>query len=298
MQDQNMSLQPRDLMRKLQDWEWEPMPGILEYFKNSYAGTEFWNELIDVKPDLGYNALHLVIAAGGSGRDRDAPVGPNRTRLQDIENLEELRIKIVKALLNAVPAERRQEAVEKGNVCGLTPLFLATKYRTAPMIDYLILKEGANVDSQDEYGKTPLQYTAEILDSDMARLLFNHGANPPIYDNCLVTTLDELQFKCAHSGETAAKNLLELMQHTPVHTPGGPNPSLMGTCFAVSGFYRGDNDKKYMSYGMPDVPLGEIFRGPIFAEIRRRQSLPSPAAWLSCWIHLPQNNVGGLSRAT
>lgn len=295
MQDQNMSLQPHDLMRKLRDWEWVSMPGILEYFKNSYSGTNFWDDLIDINPDLGCNALHLVIA---DGRDPDAPIGPHHSNLQNVDNLEDLRLKIVKGLLNAVPAERRQEAVEKRNVWGQTALFLAAKHRITPMIDYLVTKEGANVNTQDEYGKTPLQYTAERLDSDIARLLYNHGANPSIYDNSLSTTLHELEFVCAHSGEETAKDLLELMQQTPIHIPSGPSTSLMSTCLAFGGFYRGHNDMNVMTYSMPDVPLGDTFRGSLFKEICRRQSLARPAAWLSCWIHLPENNVCRLSRAT
>lgn len=291
-QNDNMPRQPQELWPKLRNWEWEPVPEILEKFKNSGAATDVWKELIDTNSE-GYNALHFIIAEGPK---RNAPIGPNYSHFQNVENLEELRIKMVKSLLNALPAERRQEAVETRNLHGFTALALAIKYRTASMIDYLIIKEGANVDTQDEYGKTPLRYTAEDLDSDIARLLLNHNANPLIYDNCLTSTIDELKFKCTHSRETAAKGLLELMQQTPAYIPTEPSASVMARCFAVSGFYRGHDNMNHMTYSMPGVPLGEIFRGPIFDEICRRKSLAGPAPWLSCWIHLPENNVGGLIR--
>jgi len=53
-----------------------------------------------------------------------------------------------------------------------------------------LLEHGANLNVQDNDGRTPLHYAVENCHVDVARVLFDHGADPTIRDNEGMTPLD------------------------------------------------------------------------------------------------------------
>ncbi len=74
-----------------------------------------------------------------------------------------------------IPAGAPLNAATRINA--LTPLYMAARNGSAPMID-LLLRAGAGVDIANDNGTTPLMMAAAAGNPDAVRLLLDHGANP------------------------------------------------------------------------------------------------------------------------
>ncbi len=71
----------------------------------------------------------------------------------------------------------KKSAISNGNV--RPPLFLAIANSHLEVAEFLIA-HGADPDSRDEHGRTPLHVCAECADAAMTELLLGHGASMEI----------------------------------------------------------------------------------------------------------------------
>ena len=67
---------------------------------------------------------------------------------------------------------------------GWTPLFFAivSGPNGHPEIVNLLLRNSANVNARDSFGRTPLHYASELGQDDSIEMLLSHDANPNISD--------------------------------------------------------------------------------------------------------------------
>ena len=71
---------------------------------------------------------------------------------------------------------------------GTTPLYAAAKNGRVQVV-HVLLEQGANVGAEDNQGKTPLHGAAEYGTVEVVRMLLEHGANVGVQDNQGITPL-------------------------------------------------------------------------------------------------------------
>lgn len=109
-----------------------------------------------------------------------------RTDQQMKPALQEQRL--IKELFNALEAEDAQRvhyllqngAPVDGYYNGVTPLIYVARLNKFAPVAWVLLQAGANVDAQDEYGKTALMWVVDNASKEnieLARLLLDYGAD-------------------------------------------------------------------------------------------------------------------------
>jgi len=139
----------------------------------------------------------------------------------------------------------------------VTPLFMASKNGSAPMIETL-LKAGADANAPDAHGTTPLMFASAAGNPDAVRVLLDHGADPNAKESAHRQT--PLMFAAAYNRASAIRVLLEhgadAKATSKVIDPG------CGSTFDVSGCVETDaNGDEVDENGNPIVKEKEKLTG-------------------------------------
>lgn len=206
----------------------------------SAAASE--TRLADAAQQGDRDAVHSLLA---QKVDVNAPQGDGMTALHWAASNDDLEI--AQMLLGAganVKAETRLGAV--------TPLFLACKTGSAPMIEAL-LKAGADAGAPDAHGTTPLMMAAAAGGADAVRVLLDHGADVNAKESAHGQTA--LIFAAAYNRDAAVKMLLshgaDPKIASKVVEPG------CGSVFDISGCVNTDEDGNPVDENGNPLPKGK-----------------------------------------
>jgi uncharacterized protein len=142
------------------------------------------------------DAVHSLLA---QKVDVNAPQGDGTTALHWAAYKDD--VEMAKMLLAAGASVK---AVTR--IGAITPLFMASKNGSAPMID-ILLKAGADSHATDEHGTTALMTAAASGSTDAVRMLIQHGADVNAKEGTHGQTA--LMFAAALNRDAAIKMLLE-----------------------------------------------------------------------------------------
>jgi len=156
--------------------------------------------------------LPLVQRLVAQKADVNGPEGDGMTALHWAAYLDHLEMARV-----LIAAGANVQAVTR--LGGLTPLFLASKNGSAPMIA-LLLKAGAQVNSADDAGTTPLMFAAESGNAEAVRTLLDRGAEVNAKEKSWGQTA--LMFASAYDRTAVVKILLAHGADTKVTTGTAP----------------------------------------------------------------------------
>ncbi|KAJ4390939.1 hypothetical protein N0V93_004538 [Gnomoniopsis smithogilvyi] len=284
-------LNPDLLLELIKGRDWASVLEMVEHFKRKNISI--------LSPSNGksthngnYNALHAIVSEGPYRYTQ----GRSQYEMKEFVDVELLRLKSIEAILGMAPD--KMHFIDAANADGATALSLAVRYRSLPIVEYLI-NQGANVNSKDHAGRTPLHHAAEFMHLDTAALLLEKGANVALYDNVLNTPADEARFRRDHSaGLNLADDMLKLLHTGQERQQDQMSPT--SRCYIMSGQLStsdgGSINKKFVCTAH-SKPISELLdeSAPWLREIQKLQvdlsRSTSPQLWLSCWIHVPVNDL-------